>query len=282
VNETELLFTGVLNCRRADLYLDKNLKLDSAQASFVSSALKRRISREPIQYILGRAEFMGLEFKLTADVFIPRPETEILVETVLKLVQSSCLSGRQAGFRVPACPAGRQSSVLDLGTGSGCIAIALAKYLPNSKVTALDVSKEALIIAKENARLNKVEVKFMRQDLFGSRKSGMGNYDIIVSNPPYILSAQIDRLQPEIRYEPRVALDGGKDGLDFYRRIIALSPGYLKKSGFLILEMGLGQRQDIENILEKSGNFKIKEVVKDYGSIERVIVALKRGERWIS
>ena len=261
MNETELLFTQILNCSRSDLYLNKEIRLSREKSLRISAALKRRLSREPIQYILGNTEFMGLEFLVSKDVFIPRPETEILVETVLKLVQSS-------GFRV-------KSLILDLGTGSGCIAVSLAKFLPAAKVTALDISDKALKIARKNARLNNVKVEFMKQDLTDNRQPATGNFDIIVSNPPYIPGPGIDGLQPEVRHEPRIALDGGRDGLEFYRKIIKCAPRYLKKYGYLVMEVGFGQRGSIEDIIRLSGRLKIKEVIKDYSGIDRIVVAFK-------
>jgi release factor glutamine methyltransferase len=268
MNEAELLFTGILNCSRTDLYLNKNLKLNSAQVSFIAGALKRRLSGEPLEYILAKAEFMGLEFRLNKNVFIPRPETEILVETVLRLVQSS-------EFRV-------QSSILDLGTGSGCIAISLAKFLPGAKVTALDISDKALEIAKENALLNKVKVKFFKMDFTKLRTLNTEQFDIIVSNPPYIPSKEIDSLQAEVRHEPRIALDGREDGLDFYRRIIKEAPRYLKNKGYLIMEMGFGQKDDIKDMICDSATMEIKEIIKDYSGIDRIMVAQKRGKKWIN
>ena len=262
MTESELLFMQALNCDRADLYLDKDRHLTLIQASFISDALKRRAGGEPIQYILGRAEFMGLEFKVNRDVLIPRPETEILVETALKYANR--LSPE----------AGR---ILELGTGSGCIAISLAKFLPDFKITATDISLGALKTAEENARLNKMagRVDFLISDLFASLAPQDKKYAICVCNPPYIRSNEIHRLQPEVRYEPRVALDGGSDGLDFYRKIIEGASDHLKSGGELIMEMGFGQKRGIEGIFSGFSHFEIGEVVKDYNNIERVIVARK-------
>jgi release factor glutamine methyltransferase len=213
----------------------------------ISSVLKRRITGEPIQYILGRTEFMGLEFKVNHDVFIPRPETEVLVETVMRFSRVS-----------PT-----ETSILDLGTGSGCIAVSLAKFLPNAKIDAVDISKEALKIAKENAGLNEVKINFSHSDLFTGLESQKKTYDIIVSNPPYIRTSDIASLQPEVRCEPRLALDGGEDGLDFYRRIIDDALYYLRKGAFLIMELGLGQSKTVKNIFQKQNNFEIMDIVKD-------------------
>jgi len=262
MDETELLFTEILNCNRLSLYLNKDRILGKAQTSFISGALKRRILGEPLQYILGKTEFMGLEFKVTPDVFIPRPETEILVETVIKLVESQKSKVTSLG-------------IMDIGTGSGNIAISLAKFLPETRIYAVDISRNALEIARINARLNKIEdkIKFIQSDLFTTYDLPLMTYDIIVSNPPYIPGAEIETLQPEIKYEPRMALDGGKEGLDFYRRIIQVAPHYLKKGGFLIMEMGFNQKGGIKNIFQKSRAFQIIETIKDYNNIDRVVVA---------
>jgi release factor glutamine methyltransferase len=266
MTESELLFTELLNCSRDELYLDKERKLRQREARFLADALKRRLKGCPIQYILGRVEFMGLQFRLTSDVFIPRPETEILVETAIKYSFQLSVSGCQL-------------KVLDIGTGCGCIAISLARFLKNTQVSATDISEKALGIAKQNALLNNVEINFLQSNLFTTYHLPLTTYHLIVSNPPYIPSAQIDTLQPEIYYEPRIALNGGNDGLDFYRHIIQQAPSYLKRGGFLILEMGFNQCSAIKELFDSVGRFQIIEVVKDYQDIERIIVArLKKPE----
>jgi len=260
MNEAELLFTQILSCSRAKLYLDRGRRLKRKEASFLACALRRRFYGEPVQYILGKTEFMGFEFRVTTDVFIPRPETEILVETALKIVHSSKFIVHR---------------ILDVGTGSGNIAISLAKFLPSAKVTATDISEKALEIARQNALLNNVEINFFRTDLFSNYELRTINYELIVSNPPYIPSAEIENLQSELSYEPRIALDGGSDGLDFYRRIVLKAPGYLNRGGFLIMEIGFNQCLAIKEIIKSIDKFEIIEVVKDYSNIDRVIVARK-------
>jgi len=271
MNEVELLFTDILNCDRLSLYLNRDFKLDKDKTHLLSDALRRRITGEPIEYILGKTEFMGLSFKVTPDVFIPRPETEILVETATELA---------SGIRVKASGI----NILELGTGSGCIAVSLAKSLPGIKITATDISKEALEVAKENAVLNKVSgrINFINSDLYtqsacfcGTSRCGNTQYDMIVSNPPYIATREIDNLQPEVRYEPRSGLDGGEDGLDFYRHIIALAPDFLKEGGFLIMEMGFDQKGAVEDILQEQKELQLTKVIKDYSGIDRVIVCKK-------
>lgn len=271
MNETELLFTQVLNCDRASLCLNRDLVLDREKSARISSCLKRRVFGEPIQYILARTEFMGLEFRVTPDVLIPRPETEILVEAAMKFSSSVI---RHPSF----------VNILDLGTGSGCIAVSLAKYLSDVKITATDTSQKALEIAKFNACKHNVadKIDFVLSDLFTNYQlpalpagRPITNYDVIISNPPYIPTALISTLQPEVQYEPRIALDGGPDGLEFYRRLSREAGIYLKKEGFLILETGFNQMQAVKNILQNEAKFEIIEIVRDYNNIERVVVARK-------
>lgn len=266
MNEAELVFTQIINCNRLSLYLDKDRPLDKKESFLASLVLKRRILGEPVAHILGETEFMGFKFKSTPDVFIPRPETEILVEAVIKYATRSTSEATRL-------------SILDIGTGSGCIAISLAKLLPNVKITATDISLSALKIAGENARLNRVteRIKFTQADLFNAARCTLHatQFDIIASNPPYIPTEEIDTLPIEARCEPRIALDGGGDGLDFYRRIIQGLPAYLKEAGFLIMEMGFNQKKPIGDIFQNSPNFKIIDIVKDYNGIDRVVVARK-------
>jgi len=264
MNEAELLFTEILDCSKFSLYLNRGLRLDRDKSQTISKALKRRILGEPIQYILGKTEFMDWEFKVTPDVFIPRPETEILVETAIKYA---------ASYK----PQAASIKIIDLGTGSGCIAVSLAKFLPQAEIFATDISKEALEVALVNAKLNNVKVNFMQSDLFNACDLRPATCDLIISNPPYIPTSEIKTLQPEIGYEPHIALDGGKDGLDFYRKIIVDSSCYLKEGGFLIMEIGYKQRLAIEDIFQKSQNYRIIDVIKDYNNIERVIVAKRYG-----
>lgn len=258
MNESELLFTELLKTDRLSLYLNKDLHLDMQESEFIASALKRRAFGEPIQYILGKTEFMGFNFKLTKDVLIPRPETEILVDMVIQYVNRKMYCANR---------------ILELGTGSGCIAISLAKFLPQVKIDATDISREALKVARENAKINNASVNFIAADLFGSSGLKPETYDLIVSNPPYIPTKAIEKLQSEVRLEPAIALDGGRDGLYFYRQLIKLAPKYLKDKGILMMEMGFNQHKKIKNIFKNYKNFEIIEVIKDYNNLERIIVA---------
>jgi release factor glutamine methyltransferase len=258
VNEAELVYSYVLNCDRLSLYLNKEKYLDRSQSAQISRIFKRRILGQPLQYILGVTEFMGLEFKADKRALIPRPETELLVGSALEK-----LNRRKAS----------RLKILDLGTGTGCIAVSIAKLLPQALIWATDISEPALQLAKENADLHKVKVRFLRSDIFSALNKNQIKFDLIISNPPYISQGEFSGLATEIFFEPALALAAGVEGLDFYRRIIGQAAGYLKEGGFLILEMGLGQRSSIENILKKSKNFELIEVIKDYNNIERVMVA---------
>ena len=263
MNEAELLFTEVLQCDRPSLYRDSRRALTPTQSSFIASALRRRMRGEPIQYILGEADFMGLEFKVTPDCLIPRPETEILVEALVQCVDARTRKGTGV------------ITVLDVGTGSGCIAVSLARSRPEALVTATDISARAIEVARKNALRHGVAVSLVEGDLFAGVEGR--KFDIIVSNPPYVSSGEIDTLQREIRYEPRVALDGGADGVSFYRRMIDRAPRYLAGGGAMLMEIGSGQRRAIEALIEQSGTLRITEIKRDYSGIERVVGVVGSG-----
>ncbi len=245
----------------------------------------------PLQYIIGKERFFGLDFLVDEDVLIPRPETEVLVETVLEIAKGT--RHKTQGARI-----------LDLCTGSGCIAIALmvrlceglmarpcspsipskakgraevlTKNASNCRIVASDISDRALEVAKKNASLNGVSdgISFIHSDLF---KNIDGKFDIIVSNPPYIARYEFESMQKEVLREPRLAIDGGEDGLLFYRRIFDEVPRYLKEGGYCVVEIGYGQREAVREIMERSGNFKVIDVRKDQYGIDRVITA-----KWIN
>jgi len=257
VNEAELVLTHVLNCNRMSLYLNKDINLDRDKSRLLSSILKRRISGEPVQYILGETEFMGLKFKVDKRALIPRPETEILVEQALEHL-------KQAGITSP--------KILDLGTGSGCIAVSIAKNLNCPDVWASDISTEALQLAQENAYFNNVEIKFIQSDLFEVLKNN--RFDLIVSNPPYVSTGEFNSLAKEIFFEPELALKAGVDGLDFYRRIVSGAADYLKDNGLLIFEVGINQAYFVKEMLAKAG-FAELTLIKDYNNIERIVMAKK-------
>jgi release factor glutamine methyltransferase len=256
VNEAELVLTKVLNCNRLSLYLNKDMCLDKEKSARVSRIFRRRVKGEPLQYILGACEFMGLEFKVDRRALIPRPETEILVSVALDKLKLLDPTARL--------------KILDLGTGSGCIAVSIAKLFPQADIWATDVSALALQLAKENARLHKVKIKFLRSDIFGALKDKPPKFDLIISNPPYISRQEFIDLAKEISFEPPLALRAGIDGLDFYRRIISQAALYLNDHGWLSLEVGANQA------LLAAGNFDGPEIIKDYNNIERVVIAKQR------
>ena len=212
----------------------------------------------PLQYITNNQEFMKLNFFVDENVLIPRADTEILVEEVISLANDD------------------KNKILDVCTGSGAIAVSLAKYIKNSNVMALDISKEALKIAEKNAFNNNVNIKFIESDLFNNLEEN--DFDIIVSNPPYIRENVINELSIEVKHEPKIALDGGKDGLDFYRKLSSESYKYLKEDGYLCLEIGYDQKKEVIEILKNEKKYKNIYSTKDLFGNDRIIIAQKVGE----
>lgn len=284
----ELLIAHLLKMDRIGLYLNYGRPMEEGELKTLRELVKRRARREPLQYITGRQWFWSAEFKVNADVLIPRPETEILVEEAIKIVlrgQGSGVGGQKpkktrdqqpkTGENWPLTPDSRPL-ILDLCTGSGCIAITLAKELPNSKVYAVDSSEAALQVARENVEAHGVEdrITFLKGDLYQPLVGQEGGFALIISNPPYIRSGDIKRLQPEIKdYEPLLALDGGEDGLEVIRRIIRESPPYLEKGGWLILEVGMGQAKEVVALIEETGVYNSPSIINDYSGIKRVVKA---------
>ncbi len=212
----------------------------------------------PVQYIMGHTEFCGLAIKVNEDVLIPRPETELLVQVAEEIANSShAISGSKR--------------ILDLCTGSGNIAIALTKKLSDCKIVASDISEKALALARDNAKTHQVErIEFIKSDLFDDLK---GPFDIVVSNPPYISGPEFSGLQEEVLKEPRIALYGGEDGLDFYRRIFNTAGKFLNDGGYVVVEIGYGQAIAVKDICEGVKGFKTAGIKKDLSGIDRVIVA---------
>lgn len=260
----ELLLSAVLNKSKADLYLNKDRILTSDEIEKFNQFIEERISHKPVQYIVGTVEFFGLEFQVDERVLIPRPETETLVEVVIEQLKNK-----------------EKSKIIDLGTGSGAIAISLAKNLKEVFVYATDVSKDALEVAKENALKNKVEnqIEFLCGDLFEplKNKNLEGQIDCVVSNPPYVSKSEFENLPKEIKdYEPIVALQSEGEGVFFHKSIIENSINFLKKDGLLVLETAFGQAEKVADLIRQSGNYNDIRVLKDLGGIERVVKAIKR------
>lgn len=249
--EAEWMLCEALSLDRVGLYLNFDKPLSDAELATYRSLVLRRGRREPLQYILGTQEFMGLEFQVTPAVLIPRHDTEVLVSEAVK--------------RAGACRA-----ILDIGTGSGCVAIALAHALPEAEVSSVDISADALAVARGNAERNSVTVHFFQGSLF--EPFAGRRFDMVLSNPPYIPAGDLSTLQQEVRgFEPMTALDGGADGLDFYRRITAEAPGYLNPGGWLLFEVGAGQAPQVLELLCKEGFTKDTFTQLDPAGIERAV-----------
>jgi release factor glutamine methyltransferase len=257
----ELLLAHLLHCRRIDLYANFDKPLQEREREQYKALLKRRVAREPLQYIIGDAEFMGLTFKVDRRVLVPRPDTELLVEKAIEL----CRQYPEGTERI---------RILDIGTGCGNIAVSIAKFVGNTSVTAIDSSAEALDVAKENVDLHDLagRVSLKRVDILQESMAETGDsFDLVVSNPPYISAKEFVHLSPEIRdYEPRMATCDEKDGLAFFRRISEVGTRLLRKGGALLFEVGFGQSESVRTILDKSGYASI-EIFKDYNGIERVL-----------
>jgi release factor glutamine methyltransferase len=265
--QAELLLAHVLKLPRMKLYLNFERALTDAETNSFRELVKRRAQREPLQHILGSTSFCGLEIAVNRSVLVPRPETELLAELGWQFLLESTLQCVPAREQLE----GWTPTALDFGTGSGCIAIALAVKVPDARIVALDVSPEALEMAKQNAARHNVanRVDFLQSNDFQPQSL----FDLVVSNPPYIPSAEIETLEPEVRdYDPRGALDGGADGLDFYRRLAGEARGWLKPSGKIMLEFGEGQADSIRGIFETE-NWIVEAIREDYTHRQRILIA---------
>lgn len=244
------LMEHVFHVNKAQYYINAEKKIKEPLYQKYIELIKMRATKYPLQYIIGTQEFMGLNFIVNEDVLIPRQDTEILVEEVMKYATGK--------------------SVLDMCTGSSCIITSLAILCKLKKAVGVDVSKKALEIAKKNVQNHNVDVELIHSDLF---EQVTGKYDIIVSNPPYIPSKVIDGLMPEVKdHEPILALDGMEDGLYFYTKIIDQAKIYLEKKGLIFFEIGHDQGIQVKDLLEESGFVDIK-VIQDYAGLDRVVCA---------
>jgi release factor glutamine methyltransferase len=251
----ELLLAHVLQKRRLDLYLQFEQELDEATLARLRELVRRRAAGEPIQYVTGEAAFYGLTFAVNRDVLIPRPETELLVEAVVKRAKPD-------------------ATILDVGTGSGCIAVTLAKQLPAARIFAVDASAAALAVARANARRHGVEknARFLQGDLLEAFSDNVGA-DVIVSNPPYIARGDWATLPKEVRdFEPVPALVAGEDGLEVIRRLVKTAKRVLAASGLVALEIGAGQRAAVERLF-RDHSYGAVEVMNDLQGHERVVIA---------
>lgn len=253
--KARLLMQFILNKPRQYVIVNDNEEIDKKNEDSYFQAIRKIIQGVPIEHITHQKEFMKLNFYVDENVLIPRQDTEILVEEVIKISKRT-----------------NSKKILDLCTGSGAIAVSLAKYLNGSEITALDISNAALKIAKKNAISNEVEnqITFISSDVFNNL--GNEKFDIIVSNPPYIRKDVIKKLNKEVQKEPHIALDGGEDGLDFYRKIIKESYQYLKYGGYLCFEIGFDQKIDVIELIEKEEKFQNTYSKKDLCDNDRIIV----------
>jgi release factor glutamine methyltransferase len=252
-------------CDRARLYAYPDESVPDAAAARFRDFLHRRARHEPIQYIAGTWEFMGLTFRVDRSVLIPRPDTECLAECVLRAVRA-----RAPGEEPPR--------ILDLCTGSGCVAVCLAFFLRSAHIVATDISAAALALARENAALNGLadRLTFLEGDLFAALPNAASapRFDVICANPPYIPEEEIPGLMPDVRlYEPELALNGGPDGLGFYRRIAEGAPRYLRPGGTLAVEVGAGQAADVAAIFAGRAELTAISTVRDLSGLERVVFA---------
>ena len=245
-----LLLEAACGCTRNDLFLRGNEPILEEKEMLYKEYLEKRQSRIPVQHIVGVQCFMGLDFLVTPDVLCPRLDTEVLIEEALKRIKPG-------------------SSILDMCTGSGCIILSLLHYAKDCTGTAADLSEKALEVAKRNAQKLEKECTFIHSDLF---ENIQGKYDVIISNPPYIATKEIEALEPEVRiHEPMMALDGKEDGLFFYRKIVSASVDYLKPEGWLMFEIGYDQGEALSEMMKAAGYCEVK-VIKDLAGLDRVVV----------
>ena len=250
--QAELLLAAVLDIKRLDLYLQFERPLHTEEVDVYRDYVRQRVQRVPVQYILGATAFRELELTVTPAVLIPRPETEVLVDVALELL-----------------PTGGRA--LDLCCGSGAIALSLKRELAEVAVVATDISQAALAVARANGASCELEIEWLSGDLFAAVE---GDFDLVVSNPPYVKSGDLDRLEPEVRdHEPRLALDGGADGLDCYRRIAHQASDHIRPGGYLLLEVSDGQSAEVEKLLAEVGRFAEVQTEPDLNEVPRVVVA---------
>ena len=263
----ELLLAYSLGLNREGFYIHLRDPVGETETKAMEELVRRRLSGEPLQYILGCQEFWSIDIRVDPRVLIPRPDTELLVE--------------QALLALSRMESERDPTVLEIGTGSGAIAIAIAREVRNAFVFASDISGEAVQTARSNAGEAGVSgrIAFIHGDLFNPFRclAGREPFDIILSNPPYIVRSEIEHLAKEVRdFEPTLALDGGEDGIEVHRRLISHSPKYLRRGGWLLLEVGQGQAEKVSRILDMDGKFGLIEPVRDLSGIERVVRARKK------
>ena len=263
--EAEILLSHILRVSRQKLYIQNEMEIMDAEYTGWMTILSERKKLKPIAYILGRKEFMSMDFFVDENVLIPRPETEFIVEKILKIVKDR--------KKFPWW-------IIDLGVGSGNITVSLLNYLPESLVFSTDICGNALTVAKKNAGKYKVENRavFFQGDWFSplEGKHLEAKLDFIVSNPPYLTESDMASLPPDVEYEPKIALSGGDKGMEYYDGIINNSLRFLKKEGYLFLEIGIRQKENILDLIKKSKGYSDIEIIKDYAGFDRIVVAKRK------
>ncbi len=262
MTDDEFFLTAILGGTRSDLYTHPTT-LDPAQQARLDDMRRRRAAGEPVQYITGWTEFFGYRFEVGPGVLVPRPETEVLADLLVKELKAL---GKREYF------------ILDIGTGSGCLAVTMVKELPQCRAVALDVSEEALAYARRNAAVNGVadRIEFIRRDMFWFMDETLHRFDAVVSNPPYIPEAMIATLPEDVRKEPLLALEAGPDGLHFFRFIVPSSHRVLKSGGIIAVEMGDGQGKELQNLFAITGPWDKIKVCDDNAGRPRVAMARKQ------
>jgi release factor glutamine methyltransferase len=256
--DSEVLLSHALGCKRIDLYARHTEEAAEQGRQRFRELVRQRVEGCPVAYLVGRKEFFSLEFTVTRAVLIPRPDTECVVDECLRLAK---------GMAEPR--------ILDIGTGSGCLAVAIARHHKTARVIAVDISMEALTVASANADKHGVaeRVRFLHGDLFAPL-AGEERFDFIVSNPPYIPHDEIPKLAPGVRdYEPHTALDGGADGFAVFDRLIAEAPAYLKPEGELLIEIGSAQQGQARERIERHGGYELAKTIHDGSGHPRVLIA---------
>lgn len=249
------LLSYALNKDKQYLIINMDKEIEEQQRKVFNAYIQKIIDGYPLQYITHNQEFMGMNFYVDENVLIPQPDTEILVENVLEICAVD----------------NKKIKILDLCTGSGAIAISLKSKLKDAQIFASDISNKALEVAEKNSKLNQTEITFIKSDLFENIEEK--DFDIIVSNPPYIKTEVIKTLSKQVQQEPMLALDGGEDGLDIYKKIIAEAYKYIKNNGYLCLEIGYDQKEEVTKILEKSNHYIEITTIKDLSNNDRCIIA---------
>lgn len=260
-SQAEYILSYLLNLKKYELYLAFNNTIDESILDQLSEILKKRLANVPLAYIFNRGEFMGLEFKLNECCFIPRAETEVLVEEALKIINHNSIK-----------------SLVDIGCGCGNIAISIAKYSNINEIYATDINENLLELVETNAKLNNVgdKIKCLAGDMFIPLSRNGKRFDMVVSNPPYLSIEDLRNLPPEVSYEPIEAIYGGEDGLWYYRCISNGIKDVLNEHGFLIVEIGFGQSEKIKKIFHDN-KIEIIKIAKDYNGIDRVIIGKLKG-----